>query len=294
MSYTAQELSLYAGEPVELFLFRDSIGQAISALTTGEDDLLDGLVLYKPGVVNRTSVRQTTDDPSGGLQIKVPNDSTLAQQFKAYLPSKPINLTIYRYHLTDVALERRVLFIGQVVTVSFDGDGIATINCEPITKSKGKKVPWQVYKKNCNWALYEHGCGVLRTLFATPVLTYTASGDTVTATVVGTFTDGWFRNGYIERADTGERRFITGHIGTQLRLDYPFFDLPLGTTLIAQAGCDRTEATCKVKFNNLPNFLGFDYIPDENPYDTNFGPAVTPEPPASVALPRSGSLTAGG
>lgn len=293
MTYTAQELSVYAGEPVELFLFRDSVGQTITALTTGEDELLDGLTLFIPGIVNRTAVRQTTEEPSGGLQIKVPNDSALAQQFKAYLPSKPINLTIYRYHLTDLLLERRVLFIGQVVTVAFEGDGIATINCEPITKSKGKKVPWQVYKKGCNWALYEHGCGVLRSLFQTPVLTYTTSGDTLTAAVIGAQASGWYSNGYIERVDTGERRFITGHTGSQLRLDYPFFDMLPATALVAYAGCDRTAATCKLKFNNLPSYLGFDYIPSENPYDTNFGPAVTPEAPVTITLPRLGTFTTG-
>ena len=29
---------------------------------------------------------------------------------------------------------------------------------------------------------------------------------------------------------------------------------------------------CSSKFNNLPNYLGFDYIPELNPYDTSFGP----------------------
>jgi uncharacterized phage protein (TIGR02218 family) len=293
MPFDTQELSQYGGQPSELFHFRNSVGQTVFALTTGEDEFADGLTLYVPGVINRTSVRQTTEDPSSSLEIRVANDSTIAQQFKAYLPSKPINLLIYRFHANDSGMERRTIFIGQVVSVSFGNDGIATINCDPVTKSRGKKVPWQVYKKGCNWALYEHGCGVLRALFETPVLSYVTSGDTITAAVFAEQEDTWYSNGYIERVVNGERRYITGHVGTDIQLDYPFFDLDAGEALIAVAGCSRTEEVCRDKFDNLINYLGWDYIPEENPYDTNFGPAETPPPPLTPVL-GPGLIAAGG
>lgn len=290
MAYNDQEISSYGGAPVELFLFRDTAGQAVESLSTGEDEVLDGLVLYRPGVINRTSIRQTTEDPTGSIEIKVPADSSFAQRFKAYLPAKPISVLVYRYHVTDIGLERRTLFIGAVTSIDFDSEGIATVACSPITTAMGKKVPWQVYKKGCNWALYGHGCGVLRAAFETPVLAYTATGDTITSAVLGSYDDEWFRSGYIEVVSTGERRFILSHVGNTIILEYPFFDLPSGQALVAVAGCDRSEEMCKVKFDNLPNYLGFDYIPDTNPYDTNFGPAVTPSTGSTVQLPGFGEV----
>lgn len=290
MSFDAQELSPYGGQPIELFLFRDSDGQTVTALTTGADLFVDGLINFLPGIINRSSIRQTTEEPTGSLQIRVPNDSTLAQQFKAYLPTKPIALVVYRYHANDALLERRVLFIGQVVSVSFEGEGIATLNCEPVTKAKGKKVPWQVYKKGCNWAVYEHGCGILREPFETLALTYSISGNTITATPLGTHPDDWFPNGYVYAQSTGERRFIIGQTGSTVMLDYPFFNLQPGEPLVFVAGCPRTEVACKDKFDNLPNYLGFDYIPEENPYDTNFGPSGPPKPETILIPTRFGQV----
>lgn len=291
MAYNDQEISSYGGAPVELFLFRDSAGQAVEALTTGEDEVLDGLVLYRPGVVNRTSIRQTSEETTGNIEIRVPADSSFAQRFKAYLPAKPISVLVYRYHATDLAVQRRTVFIGSVTAIDFDSEGIATVACTPVTTAMGKKVPWQVYKKGCNWALYGHGCGVLRASFETPVLTYSTSGDTLTSAAVDALPDGWFRHGYVEVVSTGERRFVLEHLGGTLTLEYPFFNLPAGEALTVVAGCDRSEETCRDKFNNLPNYLGFDYIPDTNPYDTNFGPSGTPNAGTTIPLPGFGEVT---
>lgn len=288
MPYQTQEISQYGGAPVELFLFRDTVGQTVAAYTTGEDEVLDGLTNYLPGVIGRSSIRQTNDDPSGNLTLQVPADSVIAEKFRTYLPARPISLTIYRYHLTDVSLERRALFAGEVVSVQFDGDGLATLACESVIKDKGRKVPWVPYKKGCVWAHYGHGCGVARLPFEVPTSTYSQTGNVLSSAAFGAFADGWFRGGTVEVSSTGEQRFVLAHTGNNLTLDYPFFNLPIGEPLVAVAGCDRSEETCATKFNNLPNHLGFSYIPTENPYDTNFGPAGDGVP--ATAISGSGLL----
>jgi hypothetical protein len=286
MPFDTQELSQYSGQPVELFHFRDSVGRTVYALTTDEDEFSDGLTVFVPGIINRTSIRQRTDEAAGGIEVRVTSDSALAQQFKAYLPSKPISLLVHRFHDNDGTLERRVQFIGQVVSVAFERDQMAVIRCEPLTKATGKKVPWQVYKKGCNWAVYEHGCGVLRAPFETLLLTYSVDADTITsAAIAATLDDTWFPNGYVERVSNGERRYITGQVDDTIQIEYPFFDLDPLEPLILVAGCPRTREACNVKFDNLMNYLGWDYIPSENPYDTNFGPAETPPTPDLPAMP---------
>ena len=37
-----------------------------------------------------------------------------------------------------------------------------------------------------------------------------------------------------------------------------------GDTVLLQAGCDKRPETCRLKFNNLPNFRGFPHIPGED------------------------------
>lgn len=291
MAYDTQEISRYGGAPVELFLFRDSVGQTVAAYTTGDEQIIDGLTIFEPGVIGRSSIRQTNDDPSGNLNVQVPADSLIADKFRAYLPARPISLTVYRYHLTDLSVERRALFAGEVVSVQFDGEGYATLACESVIKDKGRKVPWVPYKKGCVWALYGHGCGVLRAPFEVPTSAYVQTGNVLTSTVYGTFADGWFRGGTVEVPGTGETRFVLAHTGNNLTLDYPFFNLPAGTTLVAVAGCNRTEETCADKFNNLPNHLGFSYIPTENPYDTNFGPASGSVPSGTISGTLAGTVS---
>lgn len=272
MAFDTKDLSRYDGSPVELFLFRDDVAQQTWALTTGDEDIIDGLVTYRRGEINRSSIKAASADPSSGITVKVLSSSNLAQQFKAYLPTRPISLVVTRFHVTDGAAERRTMFVGQVTTTSFDADGFTTFNCQSVLKGIQRKVPWQVYKSGCNWPLYGFGCGVLRDGFAMPAGSYAQTGATILSTAFAAHPDGWFNNGYIEVVATGERRFILNHVGSTLMLNYPFVNLAAGTALTAYAGCDRKRETCRTKFNNLQSQLAFDFIPTENPYDTNLGP----------------------
>lgn len=271
MSYDTYELSAYNGAPVELFLFRDDVAQQTWAFTTGDDKLVDGLVSYIPDVISRTAIKQSGGQVPDGIQIKVEASSNLAQQFKAYLPARPISLVVQRYQRKDAGMERVTMFAGQVTTVAFENDGMATLNCQPVTKSIRRKVPWQVYKSGCNWALYELGCGVSRAAFATPAGAYTMAGNVITSAQFAAKPDGWFTVGYVEVESTGERRFITSHVGGAITVNYPFSGLVDGEPLVAYAGCQRNKTVCAEKFNNLDNKLGFDFIPELNPYDTTFG-----------------------
>jgi uncharacterized phage protein (TIGR02218 family) len=273
MAYDTYELSNYDGAPVELILFKDDVAQQQWAFTTGEDALIEGLLTFIPDIINRSGIKAGGSEITGSIQIKVPVESAIAQQFKTYLPSRPIGVNIRRFHFNDVAEQLVTLFIGQVTTVAFENDGMATLNCDSVVKALTRKVPWQLYKGGCNNALYEFGCGVSRDLFVEPATAYALAGTTLTSIAFGANPDGWFNNGYVEVPSTGERRYIIGHVGNVLTLDYPLFTAVDGEAINAYAGCDRTRQTCKDKFNNLPNMLAFDWIPETNPYDTNLGPS---------------------
>jgi len=47
----------------------------------------------------------------------------------------------------------------------------------------------------------------------------------------------------------------------------PFVDVEAPVAANAFAGCDRTLADCRDKFDNLAKFMGFPWIPGRNPFE---------------------------
>jgi len=60
---------------------------------------------------------------------------------------------------------------------------------------------------------------------------------------------------------------ILNHVGDTLTLLTAMAGLAVGQSVTAFAGCKRTLLDCDTKFNNLPFFFGFEWIPAKNPFD---------------------------
>lgn len=271
MPFTPEETSLFDGTPVELYYFRSDDAQEQWAFTSGDEVVVDGVLRYAPVPISRTGLQSSTAESQGQMRVTLPADDPLAKKFIAYLPERRILLTVLRYHRSDVAAERIPVFIGTVNSIEFES-GNAILSCQPITKGLTRSVPWQSYKALCNWPLYGPGCGVLRTAFQTilPTGPQFVDADIVRDNEFSTKPNGWYTNGYAEVVDTRETRFIVSHTTNEIRLIYPFTSYEAGMEVRFYAGCDRTEATCRTKFNNIQNYLGFNRVPTENPFDTSF------------------------
>lgn len=271
MPFTPEEISLYDGTPVELYYFRSDDAQEQWAFTSGDAEIIDGVLRYTPIPISRTGLQSSTGEAQGQIRITIPADDPLAKKFIAYLPERQVLLTILQFHRSDVGFERIPVFIGTVNSVDFE-NGEAILSCQPVTKGLTRSVPWQSYKALCNWPLYGPGCGVLRTSFQTvlPAGPQFVSGDIVRDNAFSALASGWFTNGYIEVVETRETRFILSHTTNELRIIYPLTSYQEGMEVRVYAGCDRTEATCRTKFNNIQNYLGFNRVPTNNPFNTSF------------------------
>jgi len=271
MPFTPEETSLFDGTPVELYYFRSDDAQEQWAFTSGDSTIIDGVLRYAPIPISRTGLSSSTAESQGQMRVTIPADEPLAKKFIAYLPERRILLTVLRYHRSDAEAQRIPVFIGTVNSIEFE-NGSAVLSCQPITKGMTRSVPWQSYKALCNWPLYGPGCGVLRTAFQTilPTGPQFVDADIVRDNEFSTKSNGWYTNGYAEVADTRETRFIVSHTTNEIRLIYPFTSYKPGMEVRFYAGCDRTEATCRTKFNNIPNYLGFNRVPTENPFSTSF------------------------
>jgi len=265
MTYLAKEESVYEGDVQEFFLF---VQGATSYRWTSADETVSVADPstphdYAPAMITRDQVQYSDEDHAGSLRIGVPDSNPVAQLWQSYTPPTPVFLTVRRKHRSDA--EVVIHWVGKVTSVTFTDQG-ATLNCAPISQSFMQTAPGLLYQSQCVWDLYGTGCGVTAASFKDAATLDTVDGVTLTDTVFDARPDGYYTNGWVERAN-GERRFVVDHVGDTITLMNAFpASLTAGETVDAYAGCDRTEATCAATFSNLVNHLGFPRIPSRNPH----------------------------
>lgn len=258
------ETSDWLGSRVELFLFETDDAQYRWAYTTDSKSKIFGVTTYEPLEISRGELRQTAENNTERLTVKVPFDNPVALIHVPYLPPRPIRLTIYRYERNDPAAEVVQAFSGYITAFTQKGEW-AEFECSQVIDTLSQTVPWAVFKSDCIWALYQIGCGVSKSAFEDTVSSLlSVAGDTIQAALFATRPDGWYTNGYMLDPGTGEVRFITYHVGNTIKVVHPFTSLSSGSPATLYAGCDRKRSTCSTKFNNRINYVGFDYFPTYN------------------------------
>lgn len=125
-------------------------------------------------------------------------------------------------------------------------------------------MPRNLYQAGCQHTLYDTDCGANRASFSASGVV--ASGSTATMLLCGLIqVSGYFNLGYITfttGAMAGTKRSVKSYDKGQVLLLNPLPLTPsLGDTFSIYSGCDKTQATCSGKFNNLANFRGFPFIP---------------------------------
>jgi uncharacterized phage protein (TIGR02218 family) len=119
----------------------------------------------------------------------------------------------------------------------------------------------------CNHALFDGGCALLKSTYA---ISGTASGSSNTVSTFQsncTQADGWFALGSVvwtSGANAGITSSVKSYANASgtFTLIYPLAVAPsAGDTFTAYPGCDKLQATCSSKFNNLSHFRGFPYAP---------------------------------
>jgi uncharacterized phage protein (TIGR02218 family) len=258
MSYAIRETSVFEGQPFELYLFQASEGTW--RITSGEEIRTRSGQDYTPVPVHRTGVAKGGEDNSSSTKVTIPRDHPVAQLFIGLMPAVPVSLTIYRGHEGEA--ETIVQFIGEVKNASFGED--CELECAPEDRILTQTIPRQLIQGPCNKIIYSAACGANPETFKTDATLTAVSGDVVTAAEFDGPADGWFTNGYLKWGSF--RRMIIRHVGADLTLILPITGLIAGEAVTAYPGCARTYSICKSKFSNGPNFWGFPWIPNRNPF----------------------------
>ena len=121
--------------------------------------------------------------------------------------------------------------------------------------------------RHCDANLGDTRCGVNvndpRYFAESAVLT--ADGLSLTVTGLDGFASDWFSGGMLNwtgGANIGRSMRVVAHAGSVLNLaEPPVLPVAQGDAFRIIAGCDKSFATCKAKFDNGLNFRGFPHLP---------------------------------
>lgn len=127
------------------------------------------------------------------------------------------------------------------------------------------KFPRNVYQSGCSRTLFDVGCGLLAANFSSSSTVASAASDRLSLTCSLAQSDGYFNQGVLTFTSgvlQGVTRTVKSHAGGVITFSRPLPSVPnAGAAFTVAAGCDKTQATCSAKFNNLIHFRGMPYIP---------------------------------
>ncbi len=206
---------------------------------------------------------KTTDTLSGGnpvLQALAEGvfDGAEIQRERAFLNS---------WSAADAAnpIGSVILFKGRVGAIDSIGRTSAEITVNSDLVLLDLMMPRNIYSPACQHVLYDSGCGLVKSAFAT---NGTVGAASTFSTINWLGASANFNQGRIifsSGNNTGVSATIkTSNPGISLTLAYPLYVAPaIGDNFTAYWGCDHTMSTCKTKFNNLANFRGFPFVPSQ-------------------------------
>jgi hypothetical protein len=264
-------------------LYRFDFGSEVFRFTNIEDDITFGGALYTAIPIKRGSpLLNPRENNSERIRIEAPSDRRPFSDFTNIQPALKLEASIIRIQLDETllgsvspqwsspqpAIEPNtgfIIFEGYVTSIAFQGR-TCTVEMNPNTEQFNREIPRYKYQSLCNHVLYDSQCQVNPNLFRQTGVVNGIDGNNIS---VGGFTGSAFTAGYCQNAGGTDYRMILEHSADVFTLLLPFSSDILGQTITAFQGCAHDVVTCKDKFNNVPNFGGFPFVPTANPFQQN-------------------------
>jgi len=271
VTYLAKEVSVEAGQPVELYEF--TVGSTPYFYTSAEDAITVGAQVYTPKPIRRDALKEDPSNRDFDFKVYLPTTDPVSQHFLGVLPGVRVRLHVSRFHRTDTPTpELRDIFDGFVNGVQFENNGKqAVIVSRTMLASNGRTIPRRTYQGKCNHVLYDPlTCKVDDTDAAFRASTRTVVsqvGRLLTVSGISpAYADGWFTGGYVEAIGLSDFRLVLEHTGSLLTLLIPFSQQP--TFVNVFAGCNHDPVDCSDKFDNFMHYGGFPFVPTKRIFET--------------------------
>jgi uncharacterized phage protein (TIGR02218 family) len=269
-------------KPVELYHIWTGAGDQLNInvwyYTSGDVQVIFNNHTYLPATLKRSLVQYDASNEVTKMTLQAAYVEDPALEFVSINPIEIIWIEAIRLHRDQVPLEADVIFVGQIKNVSFKGT-TASAECVGFEHFLSATIPQYRYQLTCNWKLFEPKCTLIKDavdedddpIFRVGPIAVAVddlTGTILTSAAFSGFDDGYFVFGTVEFGD--DARTIVDHIGSVITINFKIKTLTDGDLIKAYPGCDGRITTCKNKFDNLLNFLGFPFIPEENPTLRNF------------------------
>lgn len=266
MSYLETESSGYMGSPLELYKFHSAIG--VWCLTSGDVEVEFEGDVYMPATIKRTSIKQSEEIDNDGCTITIDALNDIIHSYMLTNTIKPLQLTIYRTHRRDGDIVP--YFKGTVVNIAYENT-TASLKVLLGNAALVRRCPRVSYQVPCNHVIYSHRCGINKDDYKIDAIVQKHTGFTISSPDIAAKPDGWFTWGMAEYSsgELGTQMImITSHVKDTITMLQPFRNLIIGATVSVYAGCDRTNNHCENKFHNELRYLGWEYLPIKNPFDS--------------------------
>lgn len=249
-------------KPVELYhIWRD--GGEDWYYTSGDVSVTYDGDEYIPASLSRSLVRYDSKLEVTAMTITAAYVEDPVFDFVSINPIEILWISVMKLHREQDPLEADVVFIGQIKDVTFKGVQ-ASVKCVGFEHFLKKTIPRWRYQHTCNHQVFDAKCGLTAATYkVTETVTLDATGTILTGTDFGAEDDGHFIGGEVIFGD--ESRTIVAHVDTAITIMYKMVELADSDSVDAYPGCDQRPETCRDKYSNIDNFLGFPFIPTENP-----------------------------
>ena len=218
---------------------------------------------YEPATLERSQVKYDSKLDIVTMEIRAAYLTDAVLQYIAVNPLEVLWVSVMKIHRDQDPLEVDVVFIGQIKNVSFKG-AQAKVACVGFEQFLKKTIPRWRYQLTCNHILFDNYCSLTKVDYKIEaVITLNETETILSSATFALQDDGYFIGG--EVVFGVEARTITAHVGTDITLIYRMENLENGNTVEAYPGCDRRIETCRDTFDNIVNYLGFPFLPKENP-----------------------------
>lgn len=259
IAYVTYDTSIDDGRPFYLYLITK--GSTTYRYTSREVAITYQGQTWQPTTIAHDDVVQTRTLERLTLPLTFPRTHPLVTEANNLNNPYPMNLTIYRNHVgTDSTIDTAVSFKGRFISSNVSGQE-ATLNFENLASTMKRAGLRARFQKLCRHALYSTGCGVNINDFYQTVTVVSISGRVVTVSAHGQ-ENGYFTGGLINVS--GSFGYIEKHSGNNLTLKIVPQNLTVSSSIQIAPGCALNVQVCANKFNNVLNFGGYPYSPDEN------------------------------
>jgi uncharacterized phage protein (TIGR02218 family) len=262
----------------DAYLFNLQNGSTL-AYTNAQMPFTLGTTTYQSvgPLLQRSSIRSMRGVEVDTLDIAVADNGTTSVAGSTFLQALRNGLldgavvTLYRIFFTAPGVPVQtagsgdlILFYGRVGEIDV-GRFQATIRCNSHLAQLNIQMPRNQFQPGCVNTLYDAGCGLTPANFAVVSSATAGSSSSLIYTLTLSQSPGYFDQGVIAfttGANAGYSRTVRSYI-PGLITPSAAFPNPIipGDTFTIRPGCDKSQATCSGKFNNLIRFRGFPYVP---------------------------------